>query len=224
MSMTFLQLQQELSTVPGARFKTTQVNSYKAWLNSRAAELWNLEDWTFKKNKAAMTVTSGSETSTAPSDLGIVLGIWNQYGDPVRYTPPQDFFPDHQANAYSGTTGDPSTFTVVNKTIYLDPTPSTTSSSWAIYYDRAYCHKDSNGNYVAGDMTSDNDTPALPPECHYLLIHGATAMGSINMNDFTYQFAEQGWQNGLEVMRRNYLADQRTGSQQWGASTVPVWW
>ena len=215
--MTFLELQQELATVPGARFKSTQVTSYKRWINARAAELWHLEDWAFRKNKTSLTVTAGQETATAPADLGIALGVWDQYGNPVCYKAPGEFFASHQANQYSGTTGDPKSYTVVNKTLYLDPTPATTSSSWAIHYDREYCHLDTNGNYVAGDMTLDTDKPALPDSTHYLLVHGATAMGSINMNDFTYQFAEQGWQNGIEVMRRNYLVDQRTGAQQWGA-------
>jgi hypothetical protein len=219
MSMTFLELQQEMSTVPGARFKSTQSSSYKHWINSRAAELWNMEDWTFRKNKTTMTVTAGQESPTEPADLGVVLGLWNQYGDPVTYRAPGEFFTDHQANVYNGSTSSaPDYFTVVNKMIYLDPTPSVTSSSWVIHYDRAYCHVDNGGNYVAGDMTADTDRPALPDECHYLLVHGATAMGSINMNDFTYQFAEQGWQNGIEAMRRNYLADQRTGAQQWGGA------
>jgi hypothetical protein len=215
--LTFLELQQELSTVPGARFKSTQASSYKRWLNSRAAELWNLEDWTFRKATTTLSVTTGTDTATAPSDLGIVMGIWDNDGDEIQYRQPGEFFADHQANAFSGTTGSPSYYTVVNKAIYLDPTPGTTSSAWRIYYDRAYCHKNSGGAYVAGDMSADTDTPALPDECHYLLVHGATAMGSINMNDFTYQFAEQGWQSGIEVMRRNYLVDQRGETQQWGA-------
>ena len=221
MSMTFLQLQQELSTVPGARFKTTQSVSYKAWINFAATKLWNLEDWSFRKNKTSLTVTGGFENPTSPSDLGVVLGIWNQYGDKITYRSPTNFFTDHQANVYAGATADaPTYFTVVNKTIYLDPTPSSSSSAWAIHYDRAYCHKNQAGTYVAGDMTLDTDTPALPDECHYLLVYGATSLGSVNMNDFTYQFAEQMWKDGIDGMARNYLADQRRAPQQWGAAVV----
>lgn len=219
--MTFLELQAALSTYPGARFKTTQAIAYKHWLNTRAAELWGLEDWTFRKAKAALSVTASSETATSPSDLGIVLGLWDSYGDQLTYTRPSDFLDQHIGNTAAGT---PSIYTVVNKTIYLDPTPSATSATWTIYYDRSYCHKNLAGAYVAGDMSLDTDTPALPDELHYLLVHGATSMGSVEMNDFTYQFAEQSWQSGIESARRNYLVDVRGASQQWGsAATSEVW-
>lgn len=225
--MTFLQLQQELSTVPGARFKSTQSVSYKAWINFAGTKLWNLEDWSFRKNTTSFTVTAGQETATSPTDLGIVLGLWNQYGDKVPYLAPAAFMDSHRQNVYSGATGDPTSFTVVNKTIYLDPTPSSTSSSWQIYYDRCWCHKNAGGTYVAGDMTADTDVPAFPDEVHYLLVYGATSLGSVSMNDFTYQFAEQMWKDGIDGMTRNYLVDQRgaAGAQQWGAAApVSVWW
>src|ERR1043166_1900536 len=218
--MTFLELQQELSTVPGARFKSTQSSSYKRWLNARAAELWNLEDWTFRKNAGALSVTAGTDTATAPTDMGIIEGLWDNDGDEILKVPRRDFFATHRANISTGTRGDPETYTVVNKTIYLDPTPGTTSSSWWISYDRDYGRYNSSGTFVPGDMSADLDTPALPDEAHYLLVHGATAMGSINMNDFTYQFAEQGWQSGIDVLRRNYLVDQRGAPQQWGSARV----
>ncbi len=212
--MTFLELQQELSTVPGARFKSTQSSSYKKWLNARAAELWGLEDWTFRKADVDLTVTAGSAEVTEPTDLGIVLGIWTDLGDPLRYLTPRDYFAQHIGNT---STGVPIAYTVVNKQIKLDPTPNASSLTWHIYYDRAYCHKNGAGAYVVGDMTLDDDSPALPSEAHYLLIHGAISMGSVNMNDFTYQFAEQGWLSGIESLRRNYLVDVRGEPQQWAA-------
>lgn len=212
--MTFLELQQELSTVPGHRFKSTQASSYKKWINARAAELWGLEDWTFRKAYASLSVTGSNDAATSPSDLGVVLGIWDSDGDPITYLPVADFAARHISNT---STSDTTVYTVVNKSILLDPTPSGSSSAWKIYYDRAYCHLSSGGAYVAGDMSADTDVPALPAETHYLLVHGATAMGSVNMNDFTYQFAEQAWLSGIESMRRNYLVDQRGATQQWGA-------
>lgn len=211
--MTFLELQQELSTVPGARFKSSQSSSYSRWLNSRAAELWGLEDWTFRKAYETFSVVSGDDTPTMPTTLGIVLGIWNDLGDQLAYVDMDVFAPEHYTGAPSGT---PEIYTVVNKTVYLHPTPAA-SATYNCYFDRAHCHKSAGGAFVVGDMSLATDTPALPDELHYLLIHGATAMGSINMNDFTYQFAEQGWQSGIASMKRNYLSDVRGEPAQWGA-------
>lgn len=211
--MTFLELVSAMTTEPGARFKPTQATSVKRWLNARAAELWGMEDWTFRKVYESLSVTAGDDTPTMPATFGIALGLWDANGDPVTYIPPNAFFNRHLGNT-SG--GNPSSYTVVNKQIVLDPKPSG-NQTWTLYHDRAYCHNIDTGVYTPGDMDEDTDLPALPTETHYLLIHGAISLGSVAMNDFTYQFAEQAWQTGVESMKRNFLVDQRGEVQQWGA-------
>jgi hypothetical protein len=47
-----------------------------------------------------------------------------------------------------------------------------------------------------------------------MLVHGAIASGSVMVNDFTYQFAEQRWQNAIQGMRAAYLEDVKSGAQQ----------
>lgn len=201
--MTFRQLQDELVAGPAPRFNETQRAQAKYWINDRYAEIWGLEDWTFRKAATTVTVTSGSNVVTAPADLGTVLGLMRDDGSLVKYATPNEYFQAHLGQQ-SSTTVD--RFTVVNRQILLDPTPGTTSSNWELYYDR-----------VVTPMVADTDVPAIPVEHHYILVHGATATGSVMVNDFTYQFAEQRWMNELESMRRGYLVDQRGAAVQWGS-------
>jgi hypothetical protein len=206
--VTFLELQNEL--LPAgvgntARFKETQRESVKKWLNDRYAEVWGLEDWTFRYAIAPLTVSVGDDTPVMPTDFGIANQLWDAAGAKVPYVAPDTFFPVHLP---SGTaTGDPSRFTVINKQIYLDPTPGAASAVWNLYYEKALTL-----------LVGDNAVPLLPPEHHYMLVHGAEATGQIRVQDFTYQFSEQRWQNQLAAMKRNYLVDQRGETAQWGAA------
>lgn len=214
---TFLELQNEcLPTGVGntARFKETQRSSVKKWINHRYAILWGMDDWTFKKTfNLAMTVTAGQATA-GPTDLAIPISLFDNNGNEIIYVDPGTYLNCHVGNS----SGTPDKYTVVNKTIYLDPTPASSSSAWAVYYEKT--------PWVSGNPTSgpplvgDTDVPAIPAEYHYMLVPGATSVGSISMNDFTYQFAEQEWQNDLDAMRRIYLADVRAVTGQWGAQ---VW-
>src|SRR5437667_185252 len=123
--MTFLELQNEL--LPAgvgntARFKETQRTSVKRWLNDRYAEVWGLEDWTFRKAASTVTVTSGSNVLAAPADLGIVLGLFDDQGAKISYVSPDVYFGRHLGPVV---TADPSVHTIVNRQILLDPTPGT---------------------------------------------------------------------------------------------------
>lgn len=205
--MTFLELQNAL--LPAgvgntARFKENQRDQVKAWINDRYAELWGLEDWTFRKGKVTVSVTAGSNVLDTPDDFGIVLdnGLVTADGEPLTYVTVDEYMRRH----LGGSSGTPVCYTVVNRQILLDPTPGTTSSAWELYYDKALTLLVNNG-----------DIPALPVEHHYMLVHGAEATGQVRMQDFTYQFSEQRWQNQLAAMRRNYLADQRGAPDQWAA-------
>jgi hypothetical protein len=199
--MTYAELQAELITVPAARFKETQRGSVKRWINDRYAELWGLEDWSFRKAFATLPVVGGTNVATAPTDMAAPLGIWDNFGNRLIYMPTRDYFTIHLAGTSSGTPGN---FTMVNDQILLDPTPSG-SASFTIHYDKAVTL-----------LSADGDVPAFPAAYHYLLVHGATATGSVQVNDFTYQFAEQRWTTGIDSMRKDLLAEQSEETQQWG--------
>ena len=207
--MTFKALQDELVAGPTPRFSSAQRDQVKLWLNDRYAELWGLEDWTFRKAVADLSVVAGNDQVTEPTDIGIVLSLVRDDGAPVHYVSPDLFYQSH-LTTQSASTSD--RFTVVNKQIILDPTPGT-SATWKLYYDRALTL-----------LSADGDIPAIPAEHHYILVHGATASGSVMVNDFTYQFAEQRWMNELDSMRKNYLTDQRGAPLQWGSYSQNFRW
>jgi hypothetical protein len=115
---------------------------------------------------------------------------------------PRDFY---DVSTTTGATGPTNFFTIVNRQILLYPTPST-AASYTLMYDKKITL-----------LVADADVPAFPEEHHYLLVHGATATGSVQVNDFTYQFAEQRWTTGIDSMRKNYLADQSEEPVQWGS-------
>jgi hypothetical protein len=201
--VTFLEIQNEL--LPAgvgntARFKETQRSSVKRWINDRLAELWGLEDWTFRKGYGNITVTGGSNVAAAPTDLGLPIGFWNNFGDRLAYVTPAEYFSRHLGPVVTGT---PSVFTLVNRQILLDPTPGG-NATYVMYYDKACVL-----------LANDGDIPGIPVEHHYMLVHGAEATGQVRMQDFTYQFSEQRWQNQLAAMRRNFLADQRGNTAEW---------
>lgn len=217
--MTFLELQNAL--LPAgvgntARFKETQRLEVKNWLNDRYAEVWGLEDWTFRYASSPFSVTAGSNlgnwtgTGNLIKDIGIVNHLFQADGTRVTYVDPATYFERHLGNTAAGS---PSVFTIVNtagfpatRQIMLDPTPDTSSAAWQILYERQMT-----------PLTVDTETPLLPVEHHYMLVHGAEATGQIRVSDFTYQFSEQRWQNQLAAMKRNYLADQRGEPGQWGS-------
>lgn len=203
--MTFLQIQNALISSVAARFKESQRDDIKNWINDRYAEIWGLENWTFRHATAPINVVANNAEVTEPSDIGIVNGLWNQYGDKLNYLSPDDYYTSHIANTYGGRTAVPDSYTVVNKQVKLDPTPSE-AGAYTILYQKAVT-----------PLSADGDIPALPTEHHYILVHGAMATGSVMMNDFTYQFAEQRWANMLESMKQNYLVDQRGETLQWGS-------
>lgn len=207
--MTFLQLQNEmLPTGVGntARFKETQRASAKLWINARYAEVWGLEDWTFRKAFAAVTATAGSDTLAMPSDFGIVIGakgLVRDDGDYLIYLTPDAFQEVHVGTTDTGT---PGWYTVVNRQVKVHPTPSATSAAWQVHHNKRLV-----------ELANDADVPAIPAEHHHMLVHGSEASGQIRMQDFTYQFSEQIWQNSLDAMRRNYLVDVRGAAKQFGS-------
>jgi hypothetical protein len=197
--MTFLQIQNEVILT---QFNDTQRASIKQWINDRYAEVWGLEDWTFRHAEASATVTASVPAISGVTDVGIVKGLWRDDGTELKYLPVRDFNGVYLAPA--GQTGSPEAFKVVNGVVTLGPTPGT-SASYTLWYERKLTQ-----------LVGDNDVPALPVEYHAMLVDGAVSLGGVRMKDFTYQFTEQRWQNAIQGMRRDYLADVRVPGRQWG--------
>jgi hypothetical protein len=210
-AMTFAEI---CSEVQSLRFNSSQSSSIQRWVNDRYAALWNADEWIFKYAKANVTVTAGSNTVTAlPADFGIALGMWRADGQPLSWMPPKDF-----ENFYQGSsdTGGPGFFTIINQTVLVGPTSNETSSTYLLLYEKRMT-----------PLVADGDIPAIPAQHHYLLVTGALALGLALFNDFTFQFLETVWQQGIAEMRQEWLADQRGQVGQWGRDNVeslPSYW
>lgn len=203
-SMTFAQI---VSEVQALRFNAQQTSSIQRWVNDRYAALWAADEWIFKYGKANVTATAGSNLiSDLPSDFGVSLGLWRADGYPLRWVPPRDFESLYQG---STDTAGPQFFTVINQAVIVGPTSNETSSNYLLLYEKRMT-----------PLVADGDIPAIPPQHHYLLVVGALAMGLMLLNDFTFQFVEGQWQQGIEEMRREWLVDQRGEVAQWGRDAV----
>lgn len=203
MSMTFKALQDEVIVVPSARFKEAQRASVKLWINFALAKLWNADDWTFRLGTATVNVTAGSTVvSGLPADFGIGMAMYRADGTPVNYLAARQWL-----NTYQGITasGQPDDYTIIGSSVLVGPVSSETAVC-TILYEKALTQ-----------LVGDNDVPAIPAEYHYALVYGASALGLVNENDFTWQFAMQQWQEALANMQQNYLAAQRGQTQQWGS-------
>lgn len=211
MSMTYSDI---CSEVQSLRFGSAESASIKHWVNDRYAALWNADEWIFKYAKANVTATTGSTLiSNLPSDFGIVLGLWRADGMPLVWMPPKQF-----EDLYQGATDSaaPAFYTVINQVIYVGPTSNETSTSYLLLYEKRLTL-----------LSADADVPAIPSEHHYLLVVGALALGLALHNDFTYQFMDGKWQQGIEEMRREWLADNRGDVSQWGRDSLealPTFW
>ncbi len=204
MAMTFLQLRQEL--IP-SRFTTSDTTSVNNWLNNTYARLWGMEDWTFKKASGNVTVTSGSSSVTGlPSMFGIPNALYDQSGGRLRYLEPS-VFNDYYAN--STAQGSPQAYTVINQAVTVGPTSNVSSSAFLLLYEKRLTL-----------LSADSDVPAIPVEHHYMLVPGALALGLAVKNDFTYQFMQAAWQESVQALRRDYLADQRGEAIQFPADPL----
>lgn len=203
MSMTFKALQDEMITTPSSRFKETQRASVKLWLNFAAAKAWNMEDWTFRLATATVNVTAGSAAITGlPADFGIGMALYRLDGTPVNYLPPKQYMSRYQATTITGL---PMDYTIIGSTLLVGPLSSETAV-YTLLYEKALTQ-----------LVNDNDVSALPGEYHYALVYGATTLGLVNENDFTWQFATAQWGEALDNMKSNYLAAQRGQPLQWGS-------
>lgn len=210
-AMTFEEI---VSEVESLRFDSNMSGSIQRWVNDRYAALWNADEWIFKYAQTPVTVTTGSSNVTGlPSNFGIALGLWRADGFPLRWIPPIAYF-----NLYEGATdtGSPNFYTIIDQSILVGPVSNETSSSYTLFYEKRLT-----------SLVNDSDVPAIPEQHHYLLVYGALALGLALVNDFTFQFMDEKWQQGIAEMRQEWLNDQRGSVAQWGKDDVealPTFW
>jgi hypothetical protein len=202
--MTFRQLQDEMILAPAARFKESQRQSVKYWLNYAQTKLWYSNDWVFRLKQANVTVTAGSNAVTnLPSDFRIVRGLYRTDGTPLRYLEPRRYL-----NVYQGdpTTVLPEDFTVIDGQMLVGPVSGESAGSYLLFYEK-----------TVAQMVADTDVPSIPGDFHYILVYGAGTLGLVNESDFTWQFWVQQWQDGISQMEQEFLSSSRGQPKSWGS-------
>jgi hypothetical protein len=179
--VTYKQLQDECIAL---RFNEGNRASVKFWLNLRYAAVWNMADWHFKHVKgASLAVTAGDNTPTMPTDFAKSEGLFDQYGSPLDYLEPDCW---REAYLYVPlSVGPAEAYTVIDREIWLGPTPSGTAT-YTLSYQRRLSHVDGpSGLIAAGVMVNDNDQPLWEAEYDYLLVLEACILGC-QLLEFSY--------------------------------------
>ena len=209
--MTYKGLQDECLI----RFDDSRRASIKSWLNLRYSALWALEDWHFKHVKgAALTVSASNNRPTMPSDFGKSEGLYDQTGTRLLYLEPADWRDNYLPTPIA--TGYPEAYTVIDRELWLGPTPSSTVS-FTLSYLRRLSHVDGpSGLAAAGVMVNDSDQPIWEAEYDYLLVLDACILGcqllEFPWSDLTPQRDEL-----LAAMREDLIGGQVGEPAQWGA-------
>lgn len=205
--------------VLGRRFPaSTQRANVKIALAQAYAELWALEDWTFKvvSDTAFVTTDTGlaggvpSATPLMPGDFQEIVLLYDDQGSPVEHLTDQDFA--RMFRPVTTGSGRPEAFAVVNSQIRLGPTPDA-AYQFTIDYRRRLAHKDLNGTVAAGYFTVDTDYP-LWDDHHLILAQWARQIMLEEFGDWTGQISAPGLQRALASFRADYLADPV--GLQWG--------
>lgn len=162
--MTFKQLQ-DATLADG--FAEARRADAKNWINFRLTWLWDVDDWTFTRGSAAVSVTANSQAvGNLPADFAVAYGLWRFDGAPLK--PILDYW-DFAAN-YIGTTnnatGIPEAYTVLGSSILVGPTSSETNANYLLAYQKAPTL-----------LVADGDIPGIPAGYHMALVHGAKAEG-----------------------------------------------
>lgn len=212
--MTFKQLQDEAILL---RFNEGNRASVKSWLNLRYAAIWAKADWHFKHvRNQNVSVTASDPTPTIPNDFAKSEGIYDGNGDALTYLTPREF--DGEAYQVPATTAPtPGYFTIVDRELWLFPTPPGTAT-YKLSYLRRLAHIDSGtGLAAAGVMVNDSDSPIWDAEYDYLLVLEAVILGC-QVLEFPYADLVAQRDEILAAMIADLVGGQQGELQQWGDS------
>ena len=212
-ALNYLALQ---DAVLGRRFPAaSQRPNAKRWLATAYQDVWSaLESprmWTFSRvSLAALTVSSA--TPTMPSDFGEVIDLYDENGIPLTRLSQEEFEPVAVSQVAQGP---PYVYMSLNRQVTLAPTPSG-SLAYKISYRRRLSHKESDGSTVTGGFMDEEDDYPLWDDHHSVLIPRATAVGLIEVNDPTWEQAQEEYERQLMRMREDY--EYERPQQQWAKS------
>ena len=203
------------NAVLGRRFPpaSQRVNA-KRWLATAYQDVWSAADWTFKRvSRVSFPLTAGISTPTMPSDFGDAIELYDDMGEVLVRLSQERFEEEFADILVQSQTGTPEVYTVVNRQIEVAPIPG--AVTFRLSYFRRLSHKEENGTTVTGGfMDEDTDYP-LWDDHHSVLIPRATAIGLQEINDPTWDQAQEEYERQLARMRDDYV--QQNPAVQWGA-------
>lgn len=204
-ALTYLNLQ---DAVLGRRFPaTTQRSNAKRCLATAYVDVWNAEDWTFKRvSRASFAVTSA--TPTMPTAFGQAIALFDDAGNEIEQLP-EELFERYFTNP-ANTSGVPSAFTVVNRQIILSSNPGTVT--FQLSYKRRLASRTSALVVQAGMMVADGDYP-LWDDYHAVLIPRAQAILYLELGDPSFQDVQDEYERQLDRMGEDYA--QERPLRQW---------
>lgn len=173
--------QEIYNAVADIRFNrsTSKIAQIKQWVNAAELFTWNAGDFVFKRVAAqTLVISAGSRTPLMPTTAGFLfaksIGLYDDQGAKLTYLPPDEW---EEAFLPDTSTGIPAYYTVINRQLYLGPTPDSTRS-FKFSYQRRYCHLNNAAAVVDGTMSADTDTPLWDSEHHYQLVPRAIVIGA----------------------------------------------
>jgi hypothetical protein len=200
--VTFKEIQDAVLT---RRFKESQRADAKSWINHRYWWIWTLEDWNFTEGEALVSTTASSMTlSNLPTDIRTVRALLRQDGEPLKYLPWDEFYRTYYGTSTPATS--PLHWTRVAGTYYVGPAADITSAAYKLIYRKEYTK-----------LVADGDVPLLPEGAHLALVHGGGAEGRKLESDPMYLAFDQDFNATVDILRENYLVDQRGDNRQWPA-------
>ena len=211
-ALTFLQLQ---DAVLGRRFPAaSQRDNAKRWIATAYQDVWSAADWTFKRvSRFSLAMTSGDSTPAMPSDFGEALDLYDDSGVPMMRYSQEEFEYRYGDILLTSQTGLPEAYVVVNRQIEVAPFPTTTT--FRLSYLRRLSHKELDETTVTGGFFDEDSDYPLWDDHHSLLIPRATAIGLQEVNDPTWDQAQEEYERQLSRMREDYV--QVRPAHQWGA-------
>lgn len=192
--MTFLQLQ---NAVLADGFAEAKRSDCKNWITFRHAWLWDLCEWTFKFDTAAVTFTASAQVvADTPTDLAAAIVLYDHNGCPVTgIRDTREFFGRYNANLSNGN-ATPEAFTVINNQLFVGPAGDGTTG--LLVYEK-----------TKPMLVDDDDTTGLPDGYDLALVHGGKAEGFKLSNVPLWQAFDADFTAAANALQRQYLTSMR---------------
>lgn len=198
--MTFIEI---VNAVLADAFDDSKRAAAQTWVNHRYTWLCDLEPWSFMIANPTVTVTSSSMSVTGlPTNLGPVIGLLDQYGNPLEAVRDIETFYERYTGLNNTATGQPEAYTVIGSSVLVGPTSNYTGSFQMIH------------EQVAAQLSNDSDTPIIPTGYHMGLVHGGKAEGFRLTNIPLADQFDADFRGTIDVMKAKYLAPVRDKQRQ----------